>query len=134
MPQPRCQHEALSEVLGAADAPVKSNLAATSHGAQGQHQHHEQTGITAQACQQPAAQLHCSESLDTPSPPPSSPAQAPIDSAADLPPDMAAAAEEAAELKERLAAARSAAAVAKQGAQQETFQLQAQVLCRMHPL
>ena len=45
---------------------------------------------------------------------------------------LAAAAEEAAELKDRLAAARSAAAVAKQGAQQETFQLQAQVPCRMH--
>lgn len=85
---------AVSEVLQAADAPVNSNLAATNHGAQGQHQHDHQTGITAQACQQPAAQLHCSESLDTPSPPPSSPTQAPIDSAADLPPDRAAAAEE----------------------------------------
>lgn len=85
---------AVSEVLGAADAPVNSNIAAADHGAHGQRQHNHQTGITAQACQQPAAQLHCSESLDTPSPPPSSPAQALVDSAADLPPDVAAAAEE----------------------------------------
>jgi hypothetical protein len=40
---------------------------------------------------------------------------------------LAAAAEEAAELKERLSAARSAAAAAKQTAQKEAFQLQAQV-------
>ena len=40
---------------------------------------------------------------------------------------LGAAAEEAAELKERLSAARSAAATAKQAAQKEAFQLQAQV-------